>query len=197
MAEKHNLNGTNASYLLLAAWSTVPYCHSRSWCDRRLWPGPSCALWWLLLCTRPSALWWLLTTFLKWTSMFFVIEALIYDYGWKENANLKSMFLFISQLSLCWGTSNKRCCLKAWAHKLYSSDKNQIVRNLLLLCTYLQNWLLVWCYLWHGLHQSTHRKTDQPRKALSRHYVNRKTWQQPTGFEKSREFFPIVCLKDS
>lgn len=92
-----NLNSTDSSYLLLAGWSTVPCCHSRSWCDRRLWPGPSYALWWPSLCTRPSALWWLLTTFLKCTHTNFCYQGLIHDVGRK--IPICHLFLFMSHLN--------------------------------------------------------------------------------------------------
>lgn len=39
-----------------------------------------------------------------------------------------------------------------------------MVLTVLLICSYLQNWLLVWCYLWHGLHPSIQSKTRKKEK---------------------------------
>lgn len=117
MAKKEFLSGASDSYLLLAGWSTVPCCHSQSWCDRRWWPGPSCALWWLSLHTRPSAPWWLLTTFLK------MKTNVSCDYSQNENDNIKSALLVM------WYSLAKLCCLLAhtcricsWSGVIFSMD---------------------------------------------------------------------------
>lgn len=132
----------DSAYLLPAAWNTAPCCHSRSWCDRRLWPGPSCALWWPALRTRPLAPWWLRTTFLR-----------------RRHAVLFQITDYATSVLFSVMFSN-RCLVKGGFSHIRGMKS-------FLILSYLQNWLLAWCYLWRGLHPSVDNETDQRRETLS------------------------------
>lgn len=132
----------DSAYLLPAAWNTAPCCHSRSWCDRRLWPGPSCALWWPALRTRPLAPWWLRTTFLR-----------------RRHAVLFQITHYATSVLFSVMFSNRGLVKGGFSH--IRGMKSSLILS------YLQNWLLAWCYLWRGLHPSVDNETDQRRETLS------------------------------